>query len=220
MTFMASNLWFIVLCKDFDRTMRDPFSFYSSFGKRYHLFVWGICICTVLFLGYPPTDPTYEEYKSYEAKGLYGEGHFGICWIRGIEGLNWYRWVCVFLPIVVSILYSLLVLERAHEFFAVGMVGSRKLRTTILMRHRTHILTFCIFWTFMGVFYVLSFLLNIDDTIRVLVYAIAMLFRSVVLDPVLFLNYVGIHFHRGGQLMPLSEICRSVFQGQRMATSD
>jgi len=133
-TFMASNLWFIVLCKDFDRTMRDPFSFYAGWSKRYHAFVWGICLAACLILGYPPGDPTYEEYKTTTPKGMYGEGHFGICWIRGIDGLNWYRWSLVFGPIIVSVLYSLIVLQRAYEFFAVGMVGSRKLRTTILFR--------------------------------------------------------------------------------------
>jgi len=72
----------------------------------------------------------------------------------------------------------------------------------------------------MAVFYGFSFAVKMGDDARVIIYALAMVCRSLVLDPFLFLNYIGIHFHRGGQLMPVAEICRSVFEGQREATTE
>ena len=89
-SFVCSYLWFIVMCKDLDRTMRDPFSFYSSWHTRYHIFVWGLGTISMMVLLWPPVPPS--EFRD-EAKGdtndMYGTDLWGQCWIRETTGINW-----------------------------------------------------------------------------------------------------------------------------------
>ena len=123
------------------------------------------------------------------------------------------------LPTGLSIIYAGIVLNRAQSFFAVGLVNSRVERGRVLGRLRTHVIAFACFWTVMGLMYLVSYLSNYNDDPTIVIYALLFAFRSAVMDPALFLNYIGVHFRRGGQWMPITEFCSRIFEERTSLSS-
>jgi len=143
-SFVASFMWFIVRTMDLHRMIKDPFSFFSSVTKKYHLIAWGVSSISVLILAFPFTTENFE--KDAGDADMFGEDDYGLCWIKEVHDFNWYKFGCFTMPMTFAMAYGVYVLYLCGRYFGVGHSGTESVRQKVLQTARNQVLGFFIWW--------------------------------------------------------------------------
>jgi len=195
-SFVASFMWFIVRTMDLHRMIKDPFSFFSSVTKKYHLIAWGVSSISVLILAFPFTTENFE--KDAGDADMFGEDDYGLCWIKEVHDFNWYKFGCFTMPMTFAMAYGVYVLYLCGRYFGVGHSGTESVRQKVLQTARNQVLGFFIWWCATFLVLVVSWSVNTenekgDQSLELtIVYATLLALRGFLLDPILFLLQIRV----------------------------
>ena len=158
---IASEGFFFCVAIDLYITATDPFSAVGNRMRYYHVFVWTVALCFML----PTlTNTNVFGYWTITSSGGTNVENSAFCWIqigalsRGMD-LKAIPWAMFYTPLIITYGVSVYVVITAYNRLKSGISKTFQHRVRVLLTNSINIGVCLLYWLFLIVFYVSTFLL-------------------------------------------------------------
>ena len=156
---IASEAWFFCLAVDLLYSFSNPFSSLKNRLKYYHSFSWSFAFIFAIVLG-----ASKSLHGFWSIAGEAGDSMF--CWIKDKKEIFTYKpLLFLYIPLASVYFYAFFILLKAFKKLKSGISKTFRHRIRVLFINSTNIIVFFIYWTIIGLIYlVLSMVLNSSPT--------------------------------------------------------
>jgi hypothetical protein len=139
---LSSQSWYFMNAVDLLRSMRNPFTDPKANIPIYHVFVWGMSLCTSIAI-----DATHHDSYRMDMQ---------LCWTSvTADGslFNYVNWLTFFIPTLCYYFFSIGTMVYAGLRLKKGLQETFATRQIVLFNGIRYVAGFCAYWTFAGIIY-------------------------------------------------------------------